>query len=164
MHKAFALLLITACFSLSGCYKTSEYTETIPAQLELEWEQLFDQSKPRNFRELATIPPEMEQQLAKLGPYRTTATINDTDLHAKVAYKLVFINEIKIDDKHRVMPLLKSIFKDKGFKVIFLSKEEKHVRKESFGIFTHSQTETVMTAKAQVTGTLLIPGQAPTSK
>lgn len=164
MHKAFALLLITACFSLSGCYKTSKYTETIPAHLELEWEQFFDQSKPSSLQELSTIPPEIAQQLTKLGQYRSSSAISFTNLQAKVVYKLVFLNETTIDDKHKVISLLKSIFKDKGFKVIFLSKEEKHVRKESFGIFTHSQIETVMTAKAQVTGTLLIPGPAPTSK
>lgn len=163
MNKPFALLLLSVSFLLSGCYKTTEYTETIPAHLELEWEQFFDQSKPTSPKELSTIPPEMAQQLTKLGQYRSSASISYTNLQAKVVYKLVFLNETTIEDKHKVLPLLKPIFKEKSFTVVFHGKEEKHVKKKSLSFFAFSQTETA-TFKAQIMGKDTVPGQASTSK
>lgn len=164
MNKAFALLLISAGFLLSGCYKTSEHTETIPAHLELEWEQIFDESKASSLKELSTIPPEMAQQLTKLGQYRSSSAITYTNLQAKVVYRLVFLNETKIDDMHRVVPLLKSIFKEKSFYITFRGKLEKHVKKDGFDFFAFSKTNTVTITNTPITGTTLIPGQAPTSK
>lgn len=80
-------------------------------------------------------------------------------LASAFGYTVSTINETTIDDKHKVISLLKSIFKDKGFKVIFLGKQEKHVKKKGFNFFLSSQLDSVITVNYPVTGTILIPSQ-----
>lgn len=159
MNKLFALLLLSAGLSLTACNKKTETIETIPARLELAWEQ---EVKRENLSESqTTLSPEMAQQLSQISGFHLSSSIIYADEKTKVAFKLVFSKEIGLDDMKTVTPILKSIFKETTFKATFHGPQKKHIIRERTGLFSHTES-VVKDGHISLTGTM--PGQTPSPK
>lgn len=131
-------ILLTVILSTIACHKKTETKEVTPAQLELNWTLSIDQA---NSQELQTsIPPDMARQFEQIGAYRASSQITYTNQKTEVEFKLVFINEIRVEDIHELLPKLKSTFKEKTFKATFHGRGEKHIIRENYGLFGYTET------------------------
>lgn len=157
-NKFFTLLLIGVSCLLSACYSKTETTEVVPAQLELVWEQSIANDSSQNFRN--TIPKEMAQQLRQIGEYSSTVQISYSDQNSKAECKLRFLKEIKSTEMSRLMPVLKSIFKEKAFQVTFHGEQKKQVTRVNYGVFAR---ENSMSMNSHVVASTKVPGQIPAS-
>lgn len=140
-NRIFTMLLISVSLLLSACYNKTETTEVTPAQLELVWEQSIAPDSSQNFRN--TIPTEMAQQLRQIGEYSSSVQISFSQQTAKAECKIRFSKEIKSTEVARLLPLLKSIFKEKAFRAIFHGEQQKHVTQVKYGVFGRTTSGTI---------------------
>lgn len=152
MNKSAALLSICACLLLTACHNRTETTETIPAQLELGWEQEFERLTLS--KEQTTISPDLAQQLLKIGDFRSSSSITYAGNKTKTTFTLIFSKEITSDEMHTIIPLLKTIFKDKPFKVTFHGQQKKHIIRDRIGLFSHKES-VIREASPSISGTVL---------
>lgn len=137
MNKTFAFIAFTAFVLIGGCHQKTDTTEVIPAQLELNWMQTVDNVNSQELK--TTVPVEMAQQFAQIGEYRSSSQITYTNQTAKVEFKLVFMKEIQANEMQKLLPQIRSIFKEKAFQATFHGKQEKHVIQESYGLFPQTE-------------------------
>lgn len=126
-----ALLCLLLCLSLQACHKKEEFTEYIPAKLELEWQE--EVNKDDAIKGKFELSEEMKQKLLKIGEFKYTSVISLTSEKHLLTHKILFLREIKTDEVLELGPLIQEICKGKQFTMTSHGAITKKSVRETYG-------------------------------
>lgn len=114
-------LFLVCLITLSACSKSPETnSKTVvlrPAQFELIWDQAYDVADPQ--QNSTDISPAIKVQLLKLGPFRSESTITSKSNQSSIQFRVVFSNDISLDQIDEIAPFIKQVLAPANYKMIF---------------------------------------------